>query len=152
MGVGSVDAGDDQESVSCASSNERECAAFPKAFERDLVTPTNLQKSTTESTEKCAGDKIDEEETKVSDEQKTDDNDTNETHSIITKTDDSTTAKTDDEHSKADLDKTTEDSKDEGAKSKDEDDDDALNKEIRSLDERRKSLLDQHWAIPSKDR
>lgn len=34
---------DDQESV--CSSNEREGDAFPKAFERDLVTPTNLQKS-----------------------------------------------------------------------------------------------------------
>lgn len=60
--------GDDAESV--CSSNEREGDAFPKAFERDLVTPTNLDGS---------------------------------------------------EHN-------------------------------TSLEERRKSLLDHHWAIPSRDR
>lgn len=43
LGVGSVEGCDDQESV--CSSNEREGDAFPKAFDRDLVTPTNLQKS-----------------------------------------------------------------------------------------------------------
>lgn len=36
----SVVAGDDAESV--CSCTEREGDAFPKAFERDLVTPTNL--------------------------------------------------------------------------------------------------------------
>lgn len=43
LGVGSVEGVDDQESV--CSSNEREGDAFPKAFDRDLVTPTNLQKT-----------------------------------------------------------------------------------------------------------
>lgn len=43
LGVGSVEGVDDQESV--CSSNEREGDAFPKAFDRDLVTPTNLQKA-----------------------------------------------------------------------------------------------------------
>ncbi|KAJ8916218.1 hypothetical protein NQ315_016357 [Exocentrus adspersus] len=61
--------GDDAESV--CSCNEREGDAFPKAFDRDLVTPTNL--------------------------------------------------------------------------------DDAENQQ-RALEERRKSLLDHHWAIPSRDR
>lgn len=27
-----------------------------------------------------------------------------------------------------------------------------LGKELRTLEERRKSLLDHHWAVPSKDR
>lgn len=41
---GSVDGGgEDGESV--CSSNDREGDAFPKAFDRDLVTPTNLQKA-----------------------------------------------------------------------------------------------------------
>lgn len=61
--------GDDAESV--CSCTEREGDAFPKAFERELVTPTNLDDS---------------------------------------------------EH------------------------------DLRALEERRKSLLDHHWAIPSRDR
>lgn len=35
------------------SSNDREGDAFPKAFERELVTPTNLQKAHADSTESC---------------------------------------------------------------------------------------------------
>lgn len=65
-------AGDDAESV--CSCTEREGDAFPKAFERDLVTPTNLDDTA--------------------------------------------------EHQR----------------------------EHRSAEERRKSLLDHHWAIPSRDR
>lgn len=42
LGVGSVEGCEDQESV--CSSTEREGDAFPKAFERDLVTPNNLPK------------------------------------------------------------------------------------------------------------
>ncbi|XP_023288510.1 oxidation resistance protein 1 isoform X2 [Orussus abietinus] len=84
-------AGDDSESVcSCA---ERDGAAFPKAFERDLVTPTNLQ---------------------------------NDEGSALTK-------------------------------DKDKDKDNA-SKECgggqasKTLEERKRSLLDHHWAVPSKDR
>lgn len=40
LGASSVDCGDDQESI--CSSHDREGAAFPKAFDRDLVTPTTL--------------------------------------------------------------------------------------------------------------
>lgn len=43
LGIGSVEGCDDQESI--CSSNDREGDAFPKAFERELVTPTNLQKA-----------------------------------------------------------------------------------------------------------
>lgn len=49
MGLGSVEGCDDQESV--CSSNDREGDAFPKAFDRELVTPTNLAKSHADSTE-----------------------------------------------------------------------------------------------------
>lgn len=42
LGVGSVEGCEDQESV--CSSTEREGDAFPKAFDRDLVTPNNLPK------------------------------------------------------------------------------------------------------------
>ncbi|KAG7202612.1 hypothetical protein KM043_009798 [Ampulex compressa] len=85
-------AGDDSESVcSCA---ERDGDAFPKAFERDLITPTNLQ------------------------------NDEN-----VTSTKDAEKEK------------------------------DAVTKEScgsgqagRTLEERRRSMLDHHWAVPSKDR
>lgn len=69
IGVSSVVTGDDAESV--CSCTEREGDAFPKAFERELVTPTNLEDTETQQ---------------------------------------------------------------------------------RSLEERRKSLLDHHWAIPSRDR
>lgn len=102
LGGGSVDACDDQESI--CSSNEREGAAFPKAFERDLVTPIDrTQGDSSESTK--AGDGKD-------------------------ATDSSASAKTD-------------------AKSSD-----TLTTEgpLKTLEERRRSLLDHHWAIPSKDR
>ncbi|XP_046818705.1 oxidation resistance protein 1 isoform X7 [Vespa crabro] len=87
-------AGDDNESVcSCA---EREGDAFPKAFDRELVTPTNLQ---------------------------------NEDNLATTK-------------------------------EKEEKEKDSTEKEpcvgggqaSRTLEERRRSMLDHHWAVPSKDR
>lgn len=97
LGVGSVEACDDQESI--CSSNERDGAAFPKAFERDLVTPIDLNR-----------DSVDGGGTK--------DN----------------TNKNEDDALKGS---------------------NTLNTEgpaQKSLEERRRSLLDQHWAIPSKDR
>lgn len=108
MGVGSVEGCDDQESV--CSSNEREGDAFPKAFDRELVTPTNLQKTHGESVDSKANE-----------------NETKESNTSIT-------------------DKTNEDNKS---------DDSHLGnefKEMRSLEERRRSLLDHHWAVPSKDK
>ncbi|XP_076234385.1 TLD domain-containing protein mustard isoform X3 [Calliopsis andreniformis] len=79
---------DDSESVcSCA---ERDGDAFPKAFERDLVTPTNLQ---------------------------------NEENATTTK----------------EKEKETKDTCGGGQAS-------------RTLEERRRSMLDHHWAVPSKDR
>ncbi|EAT46083.1 AAEL002705-PA [Aedes aegypti] len=88
LGVGSVEGCDDQESI--CSSNEREGDAFPKAFERDLVTPNNLQRLHGDSTESGGSSE--------------------KPPSIL---EDPT---------------------------------------VRTLEERRRSLLDQHWAIPSKDR
>ncbi|XP_020287572.1 nuclear receptor coactivator 7 isoform X3 [Pseudomyrmex gracilis] len=84
-------AGDDSESVcSCA---ERDGDAFPKAFERELVTPTNLQ---------------------------------SEENSISTK-----------------------------EKEKEKDNEKEFcggGQASRTLEERRRSMLDHHWAVPSKDR
>ncbi|XP_076164479.1 TLD domain-containing protein mustard isoform X3 [Ptiloglossa arizonensis] len=81
---------DDNESVcSCA---ERDGDAFPKAFERDLVTPTNLQ---------------------------------NEENTTVTK--------------EKETEKETKDAYGGGQAS-------------RTLEERRRSMLDHHWAVPSKDR
>lgn len=108
LGVGSVEGCDDQESV--CSSNEREGDAFPKAFDRELVTPTNLQKSQGESVDSKANDI----ETKESNTSNVD------------------TTKTDDDNNSNGLGKEF--------------------KEMRTLEERRRSLLDHHWAVPSKDR
>ncbi|XP_070160218.1 nuclear receptor coactivator 7 isoform X7 [Polyergus mexicanus] len=85
-------AGDDSESVcSCA---ERDGDAFPKAFERELVTPTNLQSE---------------------------------------------------ENSNSTKDK---------EKEKDSSDKEFCSggQASRTLEERRRSMLDHHWAVPSKDR
>ncbi|KAL6258073.1 hypothetical protein P5V15_009989, partial [Pogonomyrmex californicus] len=85
-------AGDDSESVcSCA---ERDGDAFPKAFERELVTPTNLQS----------------EENSTSTKDKEKEKDSNEKEVCI------------------------------GGQAS------------RTLEERRRSMLDHHWAVPSKDR
>ncbi|KAL2722312.1 nuclear receptor coactivator 7-like isoform X1 [Vespula squamosa] len=86
-------AGDDNESVcSCA---EREGDAFPKAFDRELVTPTNLQND-----DNLAATKEKEEKEK----------DSTEKESCV------------------------------GGQAS------------RTLEERRRSMLDHHWAVPSKDR
>ncbi|XP_044596415.1 nuclear receptor coactivator 7 isoform X6 [Cotesia glomerata] len=99
-------AGDDNESVcSCA---EREGDAFPKAFERDLVTPTNLQS--------------DEGATSGKDKDKDKDKD-----------------REDKDKDKDKLDETAEK-------------DLCVGQSSRTLEERRRSMLDHHWAVPSKDR
>ncbi|XP_011251139.1 oxidation resistance protein 1 isoform X5 [Camponotus floridanus] len=85
-------AGDDSESVcSCA---ERDGDAFPKAFERELVTPTNLQSE--------------ENSNSIKDKEKEKDSNDKEFCS--------------------------------GGQAS------------RTLEERRRSMLDHHWAVPSKDR
>lgn len=109
LGVGSVEGCDDQESV--CSSNEREGDAFPKAFDRELVTPTNLQKA------QSIDNKANDNETKESGASKL--------ANPIAKTNE-------DNDANPDLGNEF--------------------KEMRTLEERRRSLLDHHWAIPSKDR
>uniref|UniRef100_A0A2M3ZYR9 Oxidation resistance protein 1 n=1 Tax=Anopheles triannulatus TaxID=58253 RepID=A0A2M3ZYR9_9DIPT len=123
LGVGSVEGCDDQESI-CSSNNERDGDAFPKAFERDLVTPNNLQRLHGDSTESGG-----------STEPKPPSSADPATSLFL--------AYDRDGHpdgSKAGGDKTDQ------SKSNLED------PTLRSLEERRRSLLDQHWAIPSKDR
>lgn len=107
---------DDQESV--CSSNDREGDAFPKAFERDLVTPTNLQKAHAADSLESGGSSVDKPQTIEG----SFENDTKEPRA-------STSVKTDESI---------------GAN--------VLGKELRSLEERRRSLLDHHWAVPSKEK
>ncbi|XP_037027042.1 oxidation resistance protein 1 isoform X13 [Bradysia coprophila] len=125
LGVtGSVEGCDDQESV--CSSNDREGDAFPKAFERELVTPTNLQKAHADSTESCGS------ADKPSSTEPPNNNDDNET---------STADQTKDNKAEDVINSTV----------KTDDEINSLGKELRSLEERRRSLLDHHWAVPSKE-
>uniref|UniRef100_A0A2M3YXD7 Oxidation resistance protein 1 n=1 Tax=Anopheles braziliensis TaxID=58242 RepID=A0A2M3YXD7_9DIPT len=124
LGVGSVEGCDDQESI-CSSNNERDGDAFPKAFERDLVTPNNLQRLHGDSTESGG-----------SSEPKPPSSADPVASSLFLAYDRDAQS----DGSKAGGDKTDQ------SKSNLED------PTLRSLEERRRSLLDQHWAIPSKDR
>lgn len=132
--MGSVEGCDDQESV--CSSNEREGDAFPKAFERDLVTPTNLQKAhTTDSTDSTASALTAENANKSADAETKDSTvATGEAAAASnTGTGNTSTPKTD-------------------AKPNSKFDTSELGRELRTLEERRRSLLDHHWAVPSKER
>lgn len=140
LGMGSVEGCDDQESV--CSSNEREGDAFPKAFDRDLVTPTNLQKAqTTDSTDSPVGATAAENANKSAAEAETKDStattagigETETVASPNTGSGNTSTPKTD-------------------AKSNSKFDTSELGRELRTLEERRRSLLDHHWAVPSKER
>lgn len=117
LGVGSVEGCDDQESV--CSSNEREGDAFPKAFDRELVTPVSSQKS--------RGDSMD---PTTESSNKSIDTDTKESNSINSTETIKTNIKSDGDNSQL------------GREFR----------EMRTLEERRRSLLDHHWAVPSKDR
>lgn len=119
LGIGSVEVCDDQESI--CSSNEREGDAFPKAFERELVTPTNLQKDSTEKTDESQ-QKIDSKLTKDK-----------------TSIDGATISSNEKTEEKTNKTETETETLSDG-------------REGRSLEERRKSMLDHHWAVPSKDR
>lgn len=133
LGVGSVEGCDDQESI--CSSNEREGDAFPKAFERDLVTPNNLQRLHGDSTESGGSSEKP---------PSTEPPYLNYDRDSLSHTPNSL----DNSHSGS-------------AKGSDGDRTDQacktgssiqMDQTLRSLEERRRSLLDQHWAIPSKDR
>ncbi|XP_055540867.1 uncharacterized protein LOC129727253 isoform X21 [Wyeomyia smithii] len=139
LGVGSVEGCDDQESI--CSSNEREGDAFPKAFERDLVTPNNLQRLHGDSTESGgSSEKPPSAEPPFlgydRDSQSHTPNSLDNSHSGQ----ESVGSK---ERATAAEDKT-----DNTKSSRSVLEDPTLH----SLEERRRSLLDQHWAIPSKDR
>uniref|UniRef100_A0A2M4B9K1 Oxidation resistance protein 1 n=1 Tax=Anopheles marajoara TaxID=58244 RepID=A0A2M4B9K1_9DIPT len=123
LGVGSVEGCDDQESI-CSSNNERDGDAFPKAFERDLVTPNNLQRLHGDSTE--SGGSSEPKPPSSADPA-------------------SSLFLAYDRDAQSDGPKVGGDKTDQ-SKSNLED------PTLRSLEERRRSLLDQHWAIPSKDR
>lgn len=133
LGVGSVEGCDDQESI--CSSNEREGDAFPKAFERDLVTPNNLQRLHGDSTE-SGGSSEKPPSTEPPYLGYDRDSQSHTPNSV-----DSAKSGEHGSGDKTDTKTTTSSSSILG--------DPAAG---RSLEERRRSLLDQHWAIPSKDR
>ncbi|XP_050068139.1 nuclear receptor coactivator 7 isoform X15 [Anopheles maculipalpis] len=137
LGVGSVEGCDDQESI--CSSNERDGDAFPKAFERDLVTPNNLQRLHGDSTE-SGGSSV---EPKAP---------STEPPLFLSYDRDSSQS-----HTPNSLDHSTGASSEQQKQAGDKTDQTKTNNiledpTMRSLEERRRSLLDQHWAIPSKDR
>lgn len=118
---------DDQESV--CSSNDREGDAFPKAFDRELVTPTNLQKAGSTESQGSAVEG-DTKEAKSSNYHFYLQSIKKINNRIIFVSLGSPNSKaTTDEISQNDL-----------------------GRDLRTLQERRKSLLDHHWAVPSKDR
>uniref|UniRef100_A0AAG5CRS7 Oxidation resistance protein 1 n=1 Tax=Anopheles atroparvus TaxID=41427 RepID=A0AAG5CRS7_ANOAO len=139
LGVGSVEGCDDQESI--CSSNERDGDAFPKAFERDLVTPNNLQRLHGDSTE-SGGSSV---EPKAPSAEPpmflSYDRDSSQSHTPNS-LDNSASTGAPAEQQKPAGDKTDQ------TKTNSILEDPTM----RSLEERRRSLLDQHWAIPSKDR
>ncbi|XP_053669479.1 uncharacterized protein LOC128719865 isoform X2 [Anopheles marshallii] len=138
LGVGSVEGCDDQESI--CSSNERDGDAFPKAFERDLVTPNNLQRLHGDSTE-SGGSSVEPKPPST------------EPPMFLSYDRDSSQS-----HTPNSLDHSTGASNEQQQKQAgDKTDQNKTNNiledpTMRSLEERRRSLLDQHWAIPSKDR
>uniref|UniRef100_A0A182NLI8 LysM domain-containing protein n=1 Tax=Anopheles dirus TaxID=7168 RepID=A0A182NLI8_9DIPT len=138
LGVGSVEGCDDQESI--CSSNERDGDAFPKAFERDLVTPNNLQRLHGDSTE-SGGSSVEPKAPSA------------EPPLFLSYDRDSSQS-----HTPSSLDHSAGAAVGEQKQSGDKTDQTKTNNSIledptmRSLEERRRSLLDQHWAIPSKDR
>ncbi|XP_061502551.1 nuclear receptor coactivator 7 isoform X37 [Anopheles gambiae] len=141
LGVGSVEGCDDQESI--CSSNERDGDAFPKAFERDLVTPNNLQRLHGDSTE-SGGSSV---EPKASSTEPplflSYDRDSSQSH----------TPNSLDHSAGASNEQQQQQQKQAGDKTDQTKTNSILeDPTMRSLEERRRSLLDQHWAIPSKDR
>uniref|UniRef100_A0A4Y0BNC0 Oxidation resistance protein 1 n=1 Tax=Anopheles funestus TaxID=62324 RepID=A0A4Y0BNC0_ANOFN len=139
LGVGSVEGCDDQESI--CSSNERDGDAFPKAFERDLVTPNNLQRLHGDSTE-SGGSSVEPKPPSTEPPMFLSyDRDSSQSHTPNS-LDHSTGASNEQQQQKQAGDKTDQ------TKTNNILEDPTM----RSLEERRRSLLDQHWAIPSKDR
>ncbi|XP_055602453.1 uncharacterized protein LOC129751152 isoform X5 [Uranotaenia lowii] len=138
LGVGSVEGCDDQESI--CSSNEREGDAFPKAFERDLVTPNNLQRLHGDSTESGGSS-----EKPPSAEPP---------YLGYDRDSQSHTPNSLDSHSHSGPDSAglTNKGLSDKTDGKQGPGGNLEDSTLRTLEERRRSLLDQHWAIPSKDR
>uniref|UniRef100_A0A182M734 LysM domain-containing protein n=1 Tax=Anopheles culicifacies TaxID=139723 RepID=A0A182M734_9DIPT len=140
LGVGSVEGCDDQESI--CSSNERDGDAFPKAFERDLVTPNNLQRLHGDSTE-SGGSSVEPKPPSTEPPMFLSyDRDSSQSHTPNS-LDHSTGASNEQQQQKQAGDKTDQTKTNNNI---------LEDPTMRSLEERRRSLLDQHWAIPSKDR
>lgn len=127
----SSDNDDENESVCSCGASGREGDAFPKAFERDLVTPTNLMLLSSSDNE--ASDCQKEGSRQVSFESSC--SSVQHQKSLSDGTDGINT-------------RLAEEEKMEG----EEEDDKTPVDTFQMLEERRRSCLDQHWAIPSIDR
>ncbi|PSN39309.1 hypothetical protein C0J52_15577 [Blattella germanica] len=125
----SSDNDDENESVCSCGASGREGDAFPKAFERDLVTPTNLMLLSSSDNEASDGRK--EGSRQVSFESSC--SSVQHQKSLSDGTDGINMKLTD------------------GDKIEDEDDKTPVDT-FQILEERRRSCLDHHWAIPSVDR
>ncbi|XP_062565724.1 oxidation resistance protein 1 isoform X3 [Armigeres subalbatus] len=143
LGVGSVEGCDDQESI--CSSNEREGDAFPKAFERDLVTPNNLQRLHGDSTESGGSS-----EKPPSTEPPYLSYDRDSQSQTPNSLDNSSTGGQ--EPTAASATGKSSDKTDSSGSGNKINNNILQDPTVRSLEDRRRSLLDQHWAIPSKDR
>ncbi|XP_023727829.1 oxidation resistance protein 1 isoform X6 [Cryptotermes secundus] len=126
----SSDNDDENESVCSCGASGREGDAFPKAFERDLVTPTNLMLLSSSDNEASDGQK--ESSRQVSFESSC--SSVQHQKSLSDGTDGINAKLT------------------EGEKMEDADDDKTPVDTFQMLEERRRSCLDHHWAIPSVDR
>lgn len=126
----SSDNDDENESVCSCGASGREGDAFPKAFERDLVTPTNLMLLSSSDNEASDGQK--EGSRQVSFESSC--SSVQHQKSLSDGTDGINAKLT------------------EGEKMEDADDDKTPVDTFQVLEERRRSCLDHHWAIPSVDR
>jgi hypothetical protein len=126
----SSDNDDENESVCSCGASGREGDAFPKAFERDLVTPTNLMLLSSSDNE--ASDCQKEDSRQVSFESSC--SSVQHQKSLSDGTDGINTRLA------------------EGENVEGEEDDKTPVDTFHTLEERRRSCLDQHWAIPSIDR
>ena len=124
----SSDNDDENESVCSCGASGREGDAFPKAFERDLVTPTNLMLLSSSDNEASDGRKDGSRQVSFE----------SSCSSV--------------QHQKSLSDGTEGIKLVDGDKLEDTEDDKTPVDTFQILEERRKSCLDHHWAIPSVDR
>ena len=143
----SSDNDDENESVCSCGASGREGDAFPKAFERDLVTPTNLMLLSSSDNE--ASDCQKEGSRQVSFESSC--SSVQHQKSLSDGTDGIDTRHAEGEKMEGE-EEGEEEEEDEEEEGEEEEDDKTPVDMCQMLEERRRSCLDHHWAIPSIDR